>query len=175
MDQLNAHHGSCGILKIPPELRVYIYEYLFHTEENTEMRIRKWPPTSTAGWQEPALLRTCHQVRIEATDIYYSSNNFLLQASTVDLPDACSWLETRIAAAQHKAQPFKSLRFYVPQPSWRELPYFIHLARLFWQTGLQCGESTRPLIQAESSDSDTIKDAMMDAVNIGRLARQQGR
>lgn len=58
-------------LRLPPELRNRIYEDLLVSEEVvgvTSLGYHQWTP--------PSLLHTCHQIRSEASKLYYAANIF---------------------------------------------------------------------------------------------------
>lgn len=62
---------GCHLLKLPGELRNRIYELVI--VEKGRLKI------TAKGPGQPALLRTCRQIRREAGTIYYGSNDFSLR------------------------------------------------------------------------------------------------
>lgn len=59
----------CLLLELPPELRNHIYEFVLVSPD--EALIMK-------NSSSPALLRTCRQIREEASSLYYGQNIFLI-------------------------------------------------------------------------------------------------
>lgn len=60
------------LLKLPAELRNRIYEMVLLDATTTHVTTAKAKP----DWHSPGLLRTCHQIRSEASSIYYAVNIF---------------------------------------------------------------------------------------------------
>lgn len=52
----------CHLLALPPELRIQIYEYFFGEET--------WVYVTDPIPHDPAIMRTCRQIRTEAVDTY---------------------------------------------------------------------------------------------------------
>jgi hypothetical protein len=74
------------LFKLPPELRLRIYEYAVYSEDDDG----KCKVTREHGIPEPPLLFTCKTVRGEAISSFYSVNNFhniveLLHPATIVL------------------------------------------------------------------------------------------
>ncbi|KAK3720843.1 hypothetical protein LTR37_003506 [Vermiconidia calcicola] len=65
--------SSSPLMRLPAELRLRIYDYAL-TEDTYVMLLND----EGAKTGQPALLRTCRQIRNEALDLYYSSNVFAL-------------------------------------------------------------------------------------------------
>ncbi|KAK5121497.1 hypothetical protein LTR85_005330 [Meristemomyces frigidus] len=61
--------NACPFLELPPELRTRIYELVLVSPD--ERLIMKDEPS-------PALLRTCRQIRTDASSLYYAQNTFLI-------------------------------------------------------------------------------------------------
>ncbi|KAK4614235.1 hypothetical protein CLAFUW4_08767 [Fulvia fulva] len=67
---------TCHLLELPAELRNTIYRYTLCAEEEIAIT------SDSNNCHQPALLRTCRQVRQEAAPIYYHENEI-----TIDAPD----------------------------------------------------------------------------------------
>lgn len=66
------------LLTLPTELRLRIYENVLRFPD-TIVALRRYPPSSLAEGERRsvlALLQTCHQVLVEAEDMFYSLNRF---------------------------------------------------------------------------------------------------
>ncbi|KAK5716898.1 hypothetical protein LTR17_016270 [Elasticomyces elasticus] len=77
------------LLDLPPELRNQIWRYVLH-EQNAI-------PVSSAASQQPALLRTCHQITNETRGIFHNENTFRI--TVIDLKMTVPrqhWLETGV-------------------------------------------------------------------------------
>ncbi|KAK4954953.1 hypothetical protein LTR10_007145 [Elasticomyces elasticus] len=75
------------LLDLPPELRNQIWRYVLH-EQNAI-------PVSSSASQQPALLRTCHQITRETRGIFHNENTFRI--TVIDLKMTVPrqhWLET---------------------------------------------------------------------------------
>ncbi|KAK3714663.1 hypothetical protein LTR37_007643 [Vermiconidia calcicola] len=71
--QTALNQRSSHLLRLPAELRLRIYDYAL--SEDTQVVLLSDEGVKTG---QPALLRTCRQIRNEALDLYYSSNIFVL-------------------------------------------------------------------------------------------------
>ena len=76
---------ASNLLVMPAELRNKIYEIVLVSEGNV---------TISAATKHPALLQVCHQIREEATKIYFSQNHFLVSASDSNVAVLDAWLST---------------------------------------------------------------------------------
>ncbi|KAI5368062.1 hypothetical protein Slin15195_G031960 [Septoria linicola] len=86
---------SCRFLELPAELRIVIYELVLLQDDSVDI-------TATmegSHFRDPPLLRTCCQISLEATPIYYSHNTF--SCLQFHLPDddvenfvGLQWLES---------------------------------------------------------------------------------
>ncbi|GAB1729765.1 hypothetical protein NU195Hw_Modified_177t1 [Hortaea werneckii] len=71
---------QCWFLTLPKELRLQIYEYLLVQDDSVELSC-----LNNSQWKFKLdhrafpLLRTCHQMRAEGTDVFYSSNVFRIR------------------------------------------------------------------------------------------------
>lgn len=66
----------CRLLELPAELRVRIYEDALLQEDRVEITKR--------SFAQPGLLRTCRQIRHEASTIHYNKNKFSVWALGFD-------------------------------------------------------------------------------------------
>jgi len=82
------------LLSIPSELRNRIYGYALLEPKGITIS-----PGNTQ--QQPAILRTCRQIRREAIGIYYSDNNFRV---TVCWHDGCKLLPLRRLLLKYRAK-----------------------------------------------------------------------
>jgi hypothetical protein len=71
------------MFKLPGELRNHIYRYALVAPAQIEI--------TKNNWQQPALLQVCHQIRTEASTIYYMENNFLVRAPYYDYSTYFNW------------------------------------------------------------------------------------
>lgn len=72
--------AQSSFARLPPELRLQIYEYAFYIpiEEG------RYVVTKEDGIPEPALLFTCKSIRYEAIDLFYRKSNFHLMMPSCD-------------------------------------------------------------------------------------------
>lgn len=78
-----------AFLELPPELRNRIYFAALGSEQPTCLIDRDGKKYS------PGLLRTCKQIREEATDIYYNNTEFEIWIKGDDTRTAVKWLNSR--------------------------------------------------------------------------------
>ena len=80
---------------MPAELRDEIYAAALTTQDIVSV-------IDAEGYKQsqPALLRTCRQIRQEALPVYYSSNSFRVVIQDNDTLPAITWLQS-LADAQH--------------------------------------------------------------------------
>jgi hypothetical protein len=80
----------CALLELPAEMRNKIYRYALINENCTTL--------TDSNCNQPALLRTCRQIRTEASILFYSQNKFQLDVSQPlharGLPHVQYWLWT---------------------------------------------------------------------------------
>ncbi|CAK1366965.1 unnamed protein product [Cercospora beticola] len=76
MDAENPHDNRCLFFELSAELRNEIYELALVKSEEIEI--------TKETFAQPALLRTCRQIRAEAVQIYYSRNEFYTTISRLD-------------------------------------------------------------------------------------------
>ncbi|KAK5127544.1 hypothetical protein LTR85_006884 [Meristemomyces frigidus] len=72
-----------GFLKLPPELRNRIYEMVLVEEDF--IHVTRQPSF------EPPLLKTCHQIRDDALQIYFEMNAFVFYAPAFDSTAIMRW------------------------------------------------------------------------------------
>ena len=76
------NNGECRLLKLPPELRNYIWELVVLRDQPINMRVgrRIWNADGTPSvcLKQPALAATCKQTRHEVLGMYYSGNSFTI-------------------------------------------------------------------------------------------------
>jgi len=79
--QMNSAPSASRLLTLPPEIRNTIYHYRLSSNSTIALR------SSLHGGKkcpEPSLLRTCHQIRSEATAVYYANNSFLFSFTVLN-------------------------------------------------------------------------------------------
>lgn len=69
--------GNCPLLELPAELRNRIYEYVLGPPNRMRIDSSSARYSSACKLQFPPLLRTCQQIRAEASGIWYSSTTFI--------------------------------------------------------------------------------------------------
>lgn len=70
--------GRCHLLEVPPALRNRIYKSAVLRNGGEPELITK------ENFAQPALLRTCHQIRLEAGPVFYLINNFMFRLPKFD-------------------------------------------------------------------------------------------
>ncbi|KAK4613692.1 hypothetical protein CLAFUW4_09170 [Fulvia fulva] len=73
-----SQNSKCHLLELPAELRNRIYRYSLLEDRQSGIDI--YPQT----FAQPPLIRTCNQIRAEASSIYYSENTFYVDAPDFD-------------------------------------------------------------------------------------------
>ncbi|KAK4575259.1 hypothetical protein LTR86_001111 [Recurvomyces mirabilis] len=73
------------LLKLPPEIRNYIYHLTLVQAEDI--------PVTSTGYERPAILSTCRTIRKEAFKLYYSGNRFACQPPSYDISPIQKLLE----------------------------------------------------------------------------------
>lgn len=68
---LDLEAKGSALLKLPPELRNRIYEYVLISSEHVVVHTHE-----KHSWSAPPLLQTCRKMRDEAAGIYYGGNTF---------------------------------------------------------------------------------------------------
>lgn len=76
--------ASSRLFKLPPELRLRVYEYTLCSEDRVEI-------TKDQGIPEPALLLTCKTIRDEAIMSFYNQNRFNLIVRSYDPAVSTLW------------------------------------------------------------------------------------
>lgn len=79
-------NAACGLLKLPAELRNYIYELVLFDENMIEIQkdvVRK-----------VALTQTCRQIRNETAGMFYALNTFLVRVNPTLLDMGAAWLRS---------------------------------------------------------------------------------
>jgi hypothetical protein len=74
-----ATNNDCPFLKLPPELRNRIYQYVIQT--NILYTIHK-DPLFRGPWEDSGILQTCRVLRAETLPIRYGGNNSKLGATS---------------------------------------------------------------------------------------------
>lgn len=80
------------LLSIPPEMRNRIYRAALLVDDEIVIPPDGPPP------EEPALLRTCSQIRAEAMSIYYKENRFLVHINKTNADVYIKWCK----ASEHR-------------------------------------------------------------------------
>lgn len=73
----------CPLLELPAEIRNRIYREVLLSPEPVQV--------TENNYQQPSLLRTCSQIRSEASSIYYIESEFELVLENFDTTPATSW------------------------------------------------------------------------------------
>lgn len=76
---------DCHLLKLPAELRNYIYELAIVQPSGIVIGPWRKLPPSKEPQKQPALTRTCRQVRSEALPIFYGKNVLELEIASITL------------------------------------------------------------------------------------------
>lgn len=90
------HYSTrCALLELPAELRNKIYEYALVEQWCIEI--------DRQNHLQPGLLRTCHQIRAEAIEMFYSENQFQLRVYFPPevRPQVRHWLWTKPGRDEH--------------------------------------------------------------------------
>lgn len=102
------------LLTIPPEIRNLIYEYALC--DSPKVKVNKpCKGLSTTRQPEPAILRTCTQIRNEATSIYYGQTTFVAFGVWV-LQD---WARSLGAGKAHLLRRLLAIRYSYQMGGWR--------------------------------------------------------
>ncbi|RMY22771.1 hypothetical protein D0866_11850 [Hortaea werneckii] len=81
-------HQTSPLLALPPELRNKIYSLALQPPSKTT------PSSKTGHLKHPALLQTCVQIRLEATQMYFAQTTFQLPLNPSNLHPLHTFLET---------------------------------------------------------------------------------
>jgi hypothetical protein len=106
------------LLNLPPELRNRIYELVLIgddlVEVGTDVVVRRYAEgeESRAVIKEPPLLRTCHTIRNDATQLYYSSNKF----TTDNIHKLINWIRGLTAGKRAMLKDIRTPRRPRPGP-----------------------------------------------------------
>lgn len=78
--------GPCHLLELPAELRNSIYRYVLlgYWKNWMEDQTRPIVDIEDHDFEQPSLLRTCRQIRSEASPIYYLQTHFYLTIHNFD-------------------------------------------------------------------------------------------
>ena len=119
----------CHLNKLPPELRITIYEYALSKRKT--IKFFKRPQIVHKG---PALLVVSKEVRREALPVYFKCNTFIVEAALSKFGGVGRWME-RIGERCGR-QAFLGFSFYViERSSWNDYSRMWKLVRL-----LACGK-----------------------------------
>lgn len=77
---MSSHNSQITFLSLPPKARFRIYEYIFICKPQIIPDCRPAAGPSIV----PSLLRTCKQIRSEASSVLYSKNDFLIAMPELD-------------------------------------------------------------------------------------------
>ena len=119
------------ILELPPELRNYIYELVVYSPPSLKDGTYAWIP------QEPNLLRTCKQIRSEATSILLADRDWNLHVSLKSNDIKSFVRKTHGLVAMQGPKPFKSFHFFVFSYVWPHLQNLLPLLQLMRGTGFE--------------------------------------
>lgn len=72
--------SHCALLSLPPEIRNRIYEYAVVELPCVEIHLRQHQEPCGHGGEQPALTRTCRQIRNESLGLFYELNAFCIRA-----------------------------------------------------------------------------------------------
>ena len=104
-DDTATDRTKCRLLSLPPELHNQIYELVVAGRETILVTWSPWHDGPYPEfWSEPAILRTCHQVRNEALPLFYAKSTFRFD---------CFKLFTRPQAIHVHAERMKHVQLLV--------------------------------------------------------------
>lgn len=102
--------STSALLSLPPEMRNRIYRFALLHENDILTQTGSKPPA------DPAILRTCRQLRNEASGIYYQENDIVFEVESYDIDTYVRWTERSI----HRRKANVKFRMSAP-PNWANL------------------------------------------------------
>ncbi|KAK4549907.1 hypothetical protein LTR36_005208 [Oleoguttula mirabilis] len=118
--------GRCPLLELSAELRNRIYEMALVSGEEVVV--------TRQSFAEPALIKSCHQIRDETLQVYYEQHNFALDAPSFDSTVAVRWTAKAQKMAMRKGiWNLRTLITYNWPANWRNV--------MLWLRRYHCGET----------------------------------